>query len=204
MSTPNRKVRRDATLKKLRGPQRQQVIEWLEADGPDSCAQRIFSELGIASPKDPSKPISIQTIYEALAFWRVETELVQAFAEMDAQTELMAKFRPGDAKLAREFGEFIFLQAANRTKNDKLFAVATTAADKRRSLDLQENIGQTKARQKDAQIRQKDTDLQLAERRVVLLEDNAKKAKAALEQVKSKGGLSPSTLKQIEEAAALL
>ena len=43
-----------------------------------------------------------------------------------------------------------------------------------------------------------------ASRRVALLEENAAKAKAALEGLKSKGGLTAETLKTIEEAAKLL
>ena len=50
----------------------------------------------------------------------------------------------------------------------------------------------------------KDLDRGIAYRRVKLLEENAAKAKAALEGIKSKGGLTPETLKQIEEAARLL
>jgi hypothetical protein len=41
-------------------------------------------------------------------------------------------------------------------------------------------------------------------RKVALLEEKAREAKAKLTQVVSKGGLSPETLKQIEEAAGLL
>jgi hypothetical protein len=46
--------------------------------------------------------------------------------------------------------------------------------------------------------------LEIASRRVVLLEENAAKAKSALEGLKSKGGLTADTLKTIEEAAGLL
>jgi len=50
----------------------------------------------------------------------------------------------------------------------------------------------------------RDMDRDLAARRVQLLEENAAKAKAALEGLKSKGGLTAETLKTIEEAAGLL
>ena len=46
--------------------------------------------------------------------------------------------------------------------------------------------------------------LALAERRIALLERAAQQAKAKLEGIASRGGLSPETLKQIEEAAGLL
>jgi len=50
----------------------------------------------------------------------------------------------------------------------------------------------------------RDLDRDLSARRVALLEENAAKAKAALEGLKSKGGLTAETLKTIEEAAKLL
>ena len=50
----------------------------------------------------------------------------------------------------------------------------------------------------------KDLDRGIAYRRVKILEENAAKAKAALEGLKSKGGLTPETLARIEEAARLL
>jgi hypothetical protein len=50
----------------------------------------------------------------------------------------------------------------------------------------------------------RDLDREISVRRIKLLEDNAAKAKAALEGIKSKGGLTADTLKQIEEAAKLL
>jgi hypothetical protein len=61
-----------------------------------------------------------------------------------------------------------------------------------------------KLKLKERALNQKDQDLALAERRVEMLEANATQAKAALEGIKSKGGLTPETLRQIEEAAKLL
>jgi hypothetical protein len=57
---------------------------------------------------------------------------------------------------------------------------------------------------KERALDQKDQDLAQRDRRIRLLEDNQARAKAALEGIKSKGGLTPETLKQIEEAAKLL
>jgi hypothetical protein len=47
-------------------------------------------------------------------------------------------------------------------------------------------------------------DVRQADRKLKLLEDNARDVKAKLTAVASKGGLTPDTLKTIEEAAALL
>jgi hypothetical protein len=53
-------------------------------------------------------------------------------------------------------------------------------------------------------IRLKEGEHNLAERRLKIVEDKMAQAKAKLEGLKSKGGLSAETLKQIEEAAAIL
>lgn len=50
----------------------------------------------------------------------------------------------------------------------------------------------------------RDMDRLLMTRRVKLLEERAAKAKAALEKVKSRGGLTPEAMKNIEEAARFL
>ena len=50
----------------------------------------------------------------------------------------------------------------------------------------------------------RDLDRDLTARRVRLLEENAAKAKLALEGLKTKGGLTAETLRTIEEAAGLL
>ena len=50
----------------------------------------------------------------------------------------------------------------------------------------------------------RDLDRDISVRRVRILEENAAKAKAALDGLKSKGGLTAETLRTIEEAAGLL
>lgn len=157
-----RKLRRDATLKKLDGLLRKQVLEWLEEDGEVSCRQRIFSELHIASPKDATQPVSRQTLYDAIAFWQTQEITDEMFSFRDAQAELFTQFKPGDAKLAREFGEFMMLQRANKTQDKDVFTAATMAQDSRRRLDLEERSGKTKADIAVAKIAQKDRDHELA------------------------------------------
>lgn len=206
MSKPRQTANRNAWHAPLPpgDPRRAQIIEWHRADGWQSCCQRILSELGIGSPKDATKPISHQALYDALNFWRAQEITSEMFSFRDAQEELMRQFKPGDAKLAREFGEFALLQQANKAQDKDIFSVATSAQDSRRRLDLEEASGKTKARQGDAKLAHQAKALKLTERRVVLLESNAAKAKQQLEAVKKTGGLSAEALAQIEEAAALL
>ena len=168
MAKKPRKLRRDATLKKLKEPaKRKLVLEWLEQDGEESARQRIFSELHIASPSDPSKPVSLSTLYDAVNYWAAEEITDEMFSFRDAQEELFKRFRPEDAKLAREFGEFSLLQRANKTQNKDLFTAATMAADMRRRLELDEKSAQTKAEIAKVKLTQKDRDWQLAREKFV-------------------------------------
>lgn len=159
-----RKLRRDATLKKLTGPARAQVIEWLNQDGEESCRQRCFSELGISSPDPQTRqpaPISKTTLYQALAYWRTEaiTDNLKAFG--DAQAELFAQFKPGDLKTAREFADFMMLQKAIAAEDKDVFSAATMSADSRRRLDLEEQSGRTKAEIARAKLEQSAASLKL-------------------------------------------
>lgn len=160
-----RKLRRDAVLKKLKGEPRRRVLEWLEQDGEESTRQRIFSELGISSPKDATQPVSHQTLYDAVNYWAAEEITGEMMDFRDQQAALMAEFNPGDAKLAREFGEFSLLQRANRAQDKDMFTAATMAADMRRKLDLEERSAKTKADIARIKIEQKTKDQQLAERK---------------------------------------
>ncbi len=139
MGTPKkdgsqRKVRRDARLKDLPAENREAVRSWLEQDGWQSCCARCLSELQIPTGKT--------ALYEAIAFWETQDNLNQAFAFRDAQVELMRKFRPDDAKIAREYGEFMLLQAANQAKDKDIFTAAAMAQDSRRRLDQGDKLGE--------------------------------------------------------------
>lgn len=160
-----RKLRRDATLKKLEPAQRKLVLEWLEQDGEESARQRLFSELHIASPQDPAKPVSRQTLYDAVNYWAAQEITDEMFSFRDAQEELFGQFRPGDAKLAREFGEFALLQRANKSQDKDLFTAATMAQDMRRSGDLKERELEAKIKGSALKFEQKEREMALAERK---------------------------------------
>ncbi len=160
-----RKLRRDAVLKKLESAQRKQVLEWLEQDGEESARQRILSELHIASPQDPAKPVSRQTLYDAVNYWAAQEITDEMFSFRDAQADLFKQFRPDDAKLAREFGEFALLQRANKSQDKDIFTVASMAQDSRRRLDLEEKSAEFKGKVANAKLLQKDRDFLLAEKK---------------------------------------
>ncbi|MDR3405129.1 MAG: hypothetical protein P4L99_21725 [Chthoniobacter sp.] len=210
-SRKGRKVRADAVLKNLCPAAHEQIVAWanqpVETD-PDgkpikgtggvlfACTQlaEIAREFSL-----PALRVSGATLYEFLDWWRLEQDLE---ISLDREEQVLAK--TGNKKLAREAGETLLMRLGIAKQDSKLIQAAALVSDSRRSLDLQEESGKTKARQKDVQLALATKNLALAERRVVLLEANAAKAKETLEAVAKKGGLSPEALKQIEEAAKLL
>lgn len=168
---PRPQPRRDAWHKPLQpgDPRREQILEWHNADGWQSCCQRIFSELGMASPENPAKPIGKSALYAAFNFWEAQAITDEMFGFRDAQIELMKEFRPGDAKLAREFGEFSLLQRANKSQDKDIFMVATMAQDSRQRLELETKSAQTKGEIARAKLSQKDRDFHLAREKFVTL-----------------------------------
>jgi hypothetical protein len=117
-------------------------------------------------------------IYEAIAWWRMEDISGAMFRFRDAQQELMQQFRPGDATLAREWGEFALLQRANEVQDKDIFCVATMAQDSRRRLDLEAKSGEFKAQVAVKKLAQKDRDFTL-QREKFITESCEKIMKAA-------------------------
>lgn len=117
------------------------------------------------------------------------------FARADRKTtdfeELLAqKFPDADPKRIQEFGQAFFTMQAAAAGNPEEFR-------EMEKLRLAKETAATKGRQEEKK-------LELAERRIQLLEENSSKAKEQLQKVVSKGGLSKETLRQIEDAAKLL
>lgn len=204
-------ARADAVLKNLR-PEAQEILaEWcmkpMDRDeekkpikgtgGPPYAHTRLLAVA--ANVCLPALAVSERVVYDFFSWWRLEQDL-----EVSFEREKQVLEKTGDAKRAREAGETLLARLGLATSNPDLIEKAAYISDSRRRLDLDEQSGKTKARQKDAQIAQKNQDLKLAERRVALLEGNAAAAKQQLEAVKKDGGLTPETLRKIEEAAKLL
>lgn len=198
------KPKSSALLKTLPKDRQEQIAEWCakpnDRDGEDKPIPQTgglaFARAQLAA--DGIK-VSLNLLSGFFSWWQLEQDLEISFERED---QVLAK--TGDRRKAREAGEHLLMRLGLAKQDARLIQTAAQIADSARSLDLQEQSAKTKGRQKDAQIKQKDRDLSLAERRVLLLEANAAKAKAALETVKRTGGLSAEALAQIEEAASLL
>lgn len=177
-----KKPRSDSKLKNLPREQQEQIADWCQQDGYAAARARCKAEL------------QIETSEAALSgFWQwfsLRSQFEAAAGQAAAAEELMREFDPQDAAKAEAFGQFVFTQSAVAAQDTETFV-------KLESLRLAKETARTKASHEARKIA-------LAERRVKLLEDNAARAKAQLESLVSKGGLTPETLAQIEEAARLL
>lgn len=122
--------------------------------------------------------ISLSALSCWFAWWRRQEQLKSGNARVMQSLEWMRKHKPGATREQMRDATFLALQL-------------THESDPQIQLALLKEQG-------------RDMDRELSARRVQLLEENAAKAKAALEGLKTKGGLTAETLKTIEEAAKLL
>ena len=102
-----------------------------------------------------------------------------------------------DEEKLSKAGQTIFEKIAIETEDSELYTAL-------RRLRQNDSALKLKARGDTKKAEQKDRELELATRRVALLERNAAKAKEQLTKIVEKGGLSPEALKQIEQAAKIL
>jgi len=185
-----RKPRSDSKLKNLSLEKQEQLAEWLRTPKTGDCEggirfamRKCLEEWDLAVGKN--------AVSEFLPWWdsqeqlRSDNNLVEDFQEfVSTQTQ------GHDPEKAREF----LLQAIafrNYQRGEDKTAMMALSEQGRAKLEREKvNVAWERTRQSDRRIR--------------LLEQNAAEAKAKLEEVKSKGGLTDETLRKIEEAAKLL
>ena len=178
------KKRCDSKLEALDFEQKRELCEWLLTPtlSYKAIVKLVFDEFNVSTSS-----AALSSFYQEYCGEYVKAERRKAVA------------------LAEEIGTEI-------TDAPALWDAATIDALKRTAFKLANN---PQVNPKDVKsvfslvLKARDQDIQLAnqeiaERRVRILEEKADKAKEALNSIASKGGLSPETLKQIEEAAALL
>ena len=151
----SRKVRRDSVLKKLPAEERALIAGWLESDGAQSCLERMRSGLGIVSNQT--------SLYEAIAFWEVQTHYSAAESAARSQIEVESEGRLTGAEM-EEATDRRFITLLGQQKDVEQYM-------KLRLLRIADQSAKTKAKQEERKIA-------LAERRVLLLEDNAAQAKS--------------------------
>lgn len=186
-----RKAHSNSVLKTLPEETQARIADWCAQDSLESAVSRCFSELQLKTNKS-----SMGVFFD---WWKDEQErrgaretLEEVFRKADANATaveqmLAEKFPDATPEKIAAAGQLVFTMQAANVKDAKEFR-------EMEYLRLAKEAAQTKARHGDAKIRQKDRDLKLAERRVVLLE-----AKAA-EAIKT---LDDKTLSAPEQAARI-
>jgi len=174
------KPRSDSLFAKLKPAQRDELLTNQVGQGaPLTDGLALLEKWGLrASYASLSRFISSHGMV-----WRID----QAKAAAEATRGSLPKDWSAERKRALAMKEF---ELTFRDLSTKEFYMLKSAEIDERAMSLKEKIEPRK--------------LEIAERRVALLEENAAKAKAALEGLKTKGGLTAETLKTIEEAAGLL
>jgi len=172
-----RKPRSDSVLKTLPEDAQRRIAEY--------CAEHSLAEAASWIYSNFEEKVSISMVSDFLS-WRMMKEEMASVANFTDDVKGMLKALPdlnlSDDQVSRA-GQAIYEARSLKTDNPKLF------------------IALRQLRQRDAQLEIESGKLQ---QRVREYEEKNAAAKAALEGVKSKGGITPETLKIIEDAAAML
>ena len=174
------KARSDSLFAKLKPAQREELFTLLVEQGAGLAdGITLLKKWGVSS----SAPALSRFISSHGMSWRID----RAKAAAQATRGQLPKDWETERKRALAQKEF---ELTFRDLSAKEWYMLKSAELDERQMRLKELVEPAK--------------LEIASRRVALLEENAAKAKAALEGLKSKGGLTAETLRTIEEAAKLL
>lgn len=196
MGKQPREPRIDAKLKRAAKDLQRELWELRNPPDPEQKALS-FDELQVEVPRIFGFTASAGALSDWLAWYGLNLRMERA--EQAKQQALLALAK--DANLSPEamarVGNVIFMAEAVEKKDLKGFFLTSTLLQ-----------GDKKIEQKDRGLKQKDKALEHDARRLSLLEAAAAEAKAKLlaltTNAKSKGGLTPETLAEIEAAAGLL
>lgn len=199
----DKEIRSDAKLKNLPAEALEDL--WRFRNPEEGGTKLTLEEIAVEIPLRYGFTVSLSTLSEFYS-WLRQKKRVEAAAERANQAKLKyAEMNPGAAlEELQTVGQFIFTSETMENGDVLNFA-------RLRKLWLQEKAVAQKDQiiaQKDRALDQQDKTIEQNNRRITLLETAAAEAKAKLlaltSSAQSRGGLTPETLKQIEEAAGLL
>ncbi len=178
MRTRNTKARGDSHLDALTPEQQAELNLWLTTGNPTyaKAVTHVRRAYGVSTNVS-----SVRSYYFNVA-------LPWSYAQARGAAQEIAQLQEGsfEPAILKRLQQLAFeLMTAPRTDVKTLRAFMKMLGDSRK-LQLQQQT------------------IALDARRVTVLESKMAEAKAKLEGLKSKGGLTPDTLRQIEEAAAIL
>lgn len=182
------KPRSDSKLKNLPEERQEQIVEW--------CGK------GLEYARAQLAADGFNTSLRALSefwHWRQLQERFSSLSDRAQQIEELIKQKNPSMspEKIREIGQALFTMEALDKGDAKEYVNLEY-------LKLAQETALTKAELEKQKLEVAREKLRQADRRIQLLEANAAQAKARLEKVVSKGGLTPRTLKEIEQAAKIL
>jgi hypothetical protein len=183
------KPRSDSPLRNLPEQRQEQIIEWCNTPKSDKCVGGYaFAKQQLAADGLKASQGALSDFY---SWWHLRRDFQrQDSLTRDFEEMLRKEFPSADPKKIQEFGQAFFTMQAAARRDPKEFR-------EMEYLRLSKETAATKGRHKEKE-------LELSERRVVILEGKISKAKEKLTKVAAKGGLSAEALKQIESAAKIL
>lgn len=183
------KPRADSKLKTLPEDRQERIIEWTRTAKTDACPgglQHAREQLELDGLK-----VSMRALSEFVSWWELRERFSSAESRAQQVVDLLKAKDPSmSPDKVRELGQALFtMEAINSQQADVFVSLERLALDQRTA---------------DAKGKLEREKIKIADRRVKLLEAAARSAKEKLTAVAAKGGLTPETLAEIEEAANLL
>jgi hypothetical protein len=196
MAKQPREPRIDAKLKRAH-PDLQREL-WELRNPPDPEQKPLsFDALHAEVPRIFGFTVAAGSLSEWLAWYGLKLRMELAEARKLQAMQALAESGELSPEAIARAGNAVFMTEALVEKNLKGFAIAKALHQEDKKLE-----------QKDRSLKQKDRALEHDERRIAILEAAAAEAKEKLlaltATAKTKGGLTPETLAEIEAAAGLL
>lgn len=156
------KPKSNAILKNLPEERQEQIAEWCaKPNDRDEEGNIIPKSGGLAFAQAQLAAdglrVSLETLSRFFSWWQLQLDLKMSF---DVEDQVLAA--TGNAAEARNAAESLLLRLGIARQDPELITAGTMAIDSRRSLDLMEESGRTKAAQKERSLAQKDEDLKIA------------------------------------------
>jgi len=155
-------IRRDAVIKgwDREDPRRQQVYDWHRELGQLAAREKLRTELGVSSPDDPEKIISIGTYYGALNFWMAQDDSDRMLNVARAQAQVEAAARKGG----------MTPDELHALTDRNFIAMASALPDKSlyielRKLRISDEAAKAKTEMDKAKLKQKDEEIALLKSR---------------------------------------
>lgn len=178
-----KKPRSDATLKTLPEDRQEQIIGWIDTPKSETTPggyQHAREQLAADGIK-----CGISALSDFYSWWHLRQFYSEAANFAEDQAKLMKDFDPADTDRAEAFGDHCFLQLAMKAQSTKDFVALRSIRETSKHRVLKERM-ETKR-------------LEIAERRVVVLETNMKAAQAEVAKLRD-----PQASLSTEERAAIV